>query len=212
MPDRLGKKAWAHSEEVQHMAKKWPRCLNTGNFVGGVSATIDMLNRTCIPCQAGWRVHDIFRRYTRAYSWEVRSWVYSEQAELMRLYLERPARESGWLLDYQQKLFHPNFWFTAVFDTRVLKDGRIMNWHTGSTPAFIHYNGDSKRTWRGPHSPPALARALRRAYAARTGDTRLERLTGYLTEKVRTASYVCIRMSACNMMYAHAHVHFCVGT
>lgn len=180
MPDRLGKKAWAHSEAVEHMHKKWPRCLNTGNFVGGYAATVEMLRRTCKPCMGGLHVNEIFRRYTRAYSYEVREWVYSEQAELMRLYLERPANESGWILDYRQQLFHPNFWFTAAHDTIVLKDGRIMNRHTASTPAFIHYNGDSKRTWRGAYSPPALARALKRAYVSRTGDAQLERLEGYM--------------------------------
>jgi hypothetical protein len=180
MPDRLGKPSWAHSEAVEHMHKKWPRCLNTGNFVGRIDATIDLLNRTCIPCRSGLSVQDIFRRYTRAYSAEVRSWVYSEQAELMRLYLARPANVSGWILDYRQQLFHPSFWFTAAIDMRVLEDGRIMNRYTASTPAFMHYNGDSKRTWRGQFSPSALARALRRKYVARTGDEQLKRLPDYL--------------------------------
>lgn len=184
MPDRLGKKAWAHSEAVEHMHKKWPRCLNTGNFVGSYAATVEMLRQTCIPCRGGLHVNEVFRRYTRAYSYEVREWIYSEQAELMRLYLQRPANESGWILDYRQQLFHPNFWFTAAHDTILLNDGRIMNRHTSSMPAFIHYNGDSKRTWRGPYSPPALARALKRAYVARTGDARLERLSDYMKNSV----------------------------
>ena len=54
------------------MPRKWPRCLNTGNFVGRVGPTIDLLNRTCIPCRQGWTVEGIHRRYTRAYSSQVR--------------------------------------------------------------------------------------------------------------------------------------------
>ena len=64
------------------------------------------------------------------------------------------------------------------------QDGRIVNRHTGSLPAFVHYNGDSKRTWRGRFSPPALARALKSAYVARTGDERLERLAGFMRSSV----------------------------
>jgi hypothetical protein len=184
MPNRLGPIAWSHSEAVERMPKKWPRCLNTGNFVGRISTTIDMLNRTCIPCRSGLPVEEVFRRYTRAYSSRVRHWVYSEQAELMRLYLASPANVSGWILDYGQKLFHPNFWFTAAHDTRVLPDGRIHNRHTKSTPAFVHYNGDSKRTWKGPYSPRALARALRAGYVQRTNDAPLSALTAYLREGV----------------------------
>ena len=197
MPDKLGKASWAHSEaSAGVMHKKWPRCLNTGNFVGRIDSTIDMLNRTCIPCRRGLLINDVFRRYTRAYSAQVKHWVYSEQAELMRLYLERPARESGWILDYQQKLFHPNFWFTAAVDMRVLDDGRLMNRYTGSTPAFIHYNGDSKTTWKGAYSPPALARALRRAYTARMGDNQLERLPNYMQHSVSFLGPTFVRDTA----------------
>ena len=189
MPNRLGPKSWAHSEEVAArlgitMAKKWPRCLNTGNFVGRIGPTIHMLNRTCIPCRDGTPVAEVHRRYSRAYSAQVKGWIYSEQAELMRLYLDQPSNVSGWVLDYKQLLFHPNFWFTAAWDTRVLADGRLHNKHTGSTPAFMHYNGDSKSTWRGAYSPRALARALRAAYTQRTGDTKLANLEPYLREGV----------------------------
>ena len=89
------------------------------------------------------------------------------------------------MLDYKQLLFHPNFWYTAAWDTRALADGRLHNKHTGSTPAFMHYNGDSKRTWHGAYSPPALARALRRAYVRRTGDAALAQLEPYLQQGVR---------------------------
>lgn len=184
MPNRLGPAAWAHSEAVGHMPKKWPRCLNTGNFVGRMGPTIDMLNRTCIPCRSGLPVTEVFKRYTRAYSYQVKSWIYSEQAELMRLYLAQPANATGWILDYEQKLFHPSFWFTAAYDTKVLSDGRIRNRHTGSTPAFMHYNGDSKQTWKEAFSPKALAHALRRAYVDRTSDTRLAALGSYLRKGV----------------------------
>lgn len=184
MPNRLGRAAWEHSEAIAHMPKKWPRCLNTGNFVGRVSAAIDLLNRTCIPCRDGTPVQEVFRRYTRAYSAQVRSWIYSEQAELMRLYLAQPSNHSGWILDFGQVLFHPNFWFTAAVDMRVLADGRLRNKHTGSTAAFIHYNGDSKRTWRGPHSPSALAQALRRRYTTTSGDTKLDLLDNYMRNGV----------------------------
>ena len=185
MPDKLGKKAFAHSDQaVPGLLKKWPRCLNTGNIVGRVPQVIDMLNQTCKPCRAGLSVHDVYRRYTRAYSHQVVDWIYSEQAELMRLYLAKPANESGWILDFQQRLFHPNFWFASDRDTKVLRDGRIMNKYTGSTPAFIHYNGDSKYTWMNRHAPAALSAALRRAYEERTGDTRLARLDTYLRDKV----------------------------
>ena len=192
MPNRLGSKAWAHSMASSlHLrtaepkeVKKWPRCLNTGNFVGFVAETIALLNQTCIPCRSGIPVEDVFRRYTRAYSAQVRGWIYSEQAELMRLFLAKPANETGWLLDYGQELFHPSFWFTAAWDTRVLADGRIRNRHTASTPAFMHYNGDSKATWRGAHSPRSLARALRATYTRRTGDTTLAALDGYLRDGV----------------------------
>ena len=192
MPNRLGPQSWAHSLVASHElrtsrpadVKKWPRCLNTGNFVGRAAAVIDMLNQTCIPCRDGTPVEDIFRRYTRAYSAQVRSWIYSEQAELMRLYLSKPSNETGWILDYGQELFHPNFWYTAAWDTRVLPDGRIRNRYTGSASAFIHYNGDSKRTWKGVHSPRSVARALRAAYVRRTGDAQLEALKGYLAQRV----------------------------
>ena len=184
MPNRLGPLAWEHSEGIAHMAKKWPRCLNTGNFVGRIGPTIEMLNQTCIPCRSGLHVGEVFKRYTRAYSYQVRSWIYSEQAELMRLYLARPANVSGWVLDFEQKLFHPCFWFTANWDTRVLPDGRIRNRHTGSTPAFMHYNGDSKHTWKGSFSPRSLARALRESYLLRTRDNDLTQLGGYLRDGV----------------------------
>ena len=55
----------------------------------------------------------------------MRNWVYSEQAELMKLYLQRPSNASGWILDYGQKLFHPNFWFTSNHDAVVLRLGGI---------------------------------------------------------------------------------------
>ena len=192
MPNRLGAASWAHSMasvEVLRTSKpitvkKWPRCLNTGNFVGSVTASIDMLNQTCIPCRDGMPIEDIHRRYSRAYSAQVKGWIYSEQAELMSLYLARPANETGWLLDFGQELFHPSFWFTAQWDTRVLPDGRIRNRHTSSTPAFMHYNGDSKRTWKGAHSPKSLAQALRGAYVRRTGDTNLAALDAYLRDRV----------------------------
>ena len=67
---------------------------------------------------------------------------------------------------------------------RVLPDGRLRNRYTGSTPAFMHYNGDSKRTWRGVYSPRALARALRASYARRTGDAGLSGLGEYLRQGV----------------------------
>ena len=192
MPNRLGPQSWAHSLASSYVlrtsspaeVKKFPRCLNTGNFVGRVAATIDLLNQTCIPCRDGTPIEDIFRRYTRAYSAQVRNWIYSEQAELMRLYLAKPANVTGWILDYGQELFHPSFWFTAAWDMRVLSDGRLRNRYTGSTPAFMHYNGDSKRTWRGVYSPRALARALRASYARRTGDAAFSGLGEYLRQGV----------------------------
>ncbi len=186
MPDRLGSRAFAHSDQaVPGMPKKWPRCLNTGNIVGRVPEVIDMLNQTCVPCRSGLSVHEIFRRYTRAYSQQVVDWIYSEQAELMRLYLAKPANATGWILDFKQRLFHPNFWFAAGRDVAVMPDGRLMNTFTRSVPAFIHYNGDSKHTWKDRLAPAALSAALRRAYEQRTGDTRLERLDAFLREKVR---------------------------
>ena len=166
------------------MPKKWPRCLNTGNFVGRVSTITDLLNRTCIPCRSGLHADEVFRRYARAYSAQAGDWVYSEQAELMRLYLQRPPNESGWVLDFQQVLFHPNYWFSARADVRVLADGRLENRHTSSAPAFVHYNGDSKRTWHGEHAPVALERALRRSYAARLGSARAGQLEAYVRERV----------------------------
>ena len=120
---------------------------------------------------------------------QVRDWIYSEQAELMRLFLERDAKSTDWLLDYKQLLFHPNFWFTASWDTRVLKDGRIHNKYTASTPAFIHYNGDSKRTWHGEYSPQALARALRRSAPS----AKLERLDTYLRDEVAFLGLTFVR-------------------
>ena len=126
----------------------------------------------------------------------MRNWVYSEQAELMKLYLQRPSNASGWILDYGQKLFHPNFWFTSNHDAVVLPDGRLMNRHTQSTPAFIHYNGDSKRTWKGAYSPQALSRALRRAYVARTGDDQLEKLSEYMSERVSLLGPTFVRQPA----------------
>ena len=195
MPERLGKQAWAHSDAAisqsgvgsKATAKelhKWPRCLNTGNLVGRVPAVVDLLNRTCVPCRSGLGIDEVYRQYTRAYSAHVERWIYSEQAELMRLYLARPPNESGWALDSGQRLFHPNFWFNDRFDMRVLPDGRLANKHTQSTPAFVHYNGDSKRTWHGGAAPEAVAAALRRAYEERTGDTALARLGPYLRDHV----------------------------
>ena len=77
MPNRLGPDSWAHSEAVATrlgvtMAKKWPRCLNTGNFVGRIGPTIGLLNQTCIPCRTGYSIADVHRRYSRAYSAQVR--------------------------------------------------------------------------------------------------------------------------------------------
>lgn len=184
MPEKLGKLAWAHSEAIAHMHKKWPRCLNTGNFVGRVGAVIDMLRQICRPCRDGLPIEQVFRRYTRAYSAQVSDWIYSEQAELMRLHLARPSNVSGWVLDFQQRLFHPNFWFNTQADTRVLRDGRIRNFHTGSVPGFIHYNGNSKTAWVGRHSPSSLSAALRRGYIKRSGDTTLEMLNGFINEHI----------------------------
>ena len=185
MPDRLGKLSFKHSDQtLPGMPKKWPRCLNTGNIVGRVPEVIDMLNRTCVPCRTGLSVNEIFRRYTRAYSQQVTRWIYSEQAELMRLYLAKPANVTGWVLDFQQRLFHPNFWYASGRDVAVLPDGRLMNRHTRSVSAFIHYNGDSKYTWKDQYSPAALSAALRRAYEQRTGDARLEKLDAFLSERV----------------------------
>ena len=93
--------------------------------------------------------------------------------------------EIGRILDFKQRLFHPNFWFAAGRDVAVMPDGRLMNTFTKSVPAFIHYNGDSKHTWKDRLAPAALSAALRRAYEQRTGDTRLERLDAFLREKVR---------------------------
>ncbi|KAL3932981.1 MAG: hypothetical protein SGPRY_000486 [Prymnesium sp.] len=185
MPEKLGKLAWAHSVATAGvMHKKWPRCLNTGNWVGRASAIASMLEQICRPCQAGLDIDTIFRRYARAYSAQVRNWIYSEQAELMRLYLSRPSNETRWVLDYQQRLFHPNFWFNPQADTRVLRDGRIRNAHTGSLSAFIHYNGNSKVMWTGPHSPSALSAALRHAYQLRTGDADLHLLDDFIVKQV----------------------------
>ncbi|KAL1526028.1 hypothetical protein AB1Y20_020849 [Prymnesium parvum] len=185
MPEKLGKLAWAHSvASGGAMHKKWPRCLNTGNWIGRAKPVAAMLHRICRPCQAGLDIDAVSRRYSRAYSAQVREWVYSEQAELMRLYLAKPPNESGWTLDFQQRLFHPNFWFNPQADTRVLPDGRIKNVHTGSLPAFIHYNGNSKAMWTGPHAPAALSAALRRAYEKRTGDTGLHKLDAFLRDHV----------------------------
>ena len=193
MPNKLGPASWDHSEAIAArlgitMAKKWPRCLNTGNFVGRIAPTISMLNQTCIPCRDGTPVAQVHAKYSRAYSQQVKNWIYSEQAELMRLFLERDAKSTDWMLDYKQLLFHPSFWYTAQWDTRVLPDGRIRNRQTGSTPAFMHYNGDSKRTWQGVHSPRALARALRASYTQRTNDASLAGLGPYLEGGVRFLS------------------------
>ena len=190
MPNKLGPASWSHSEAIAtrlgiSMHKKWPRCLNTGNFVGRIGPAISLLNQTCIPCRDGTPVERVNVKYSRAYSQQVKHWIYSEQAELMRLFLERDAKSTDWMLDYKQTLFHPNFWYTAAWDTRVLPDGRIHNRHTGSTPAFMHYNGDSKATWHGAYSPKALARALRTAYTSRTGDAALSQLEPYLRDGVR---------------------------
>ena len=68
---------------------------------------VDLLNRTCVPCRSGLGIDEVYRQYTRAYSAHVERWIYSEQAELMRLYLARPPNESGWALDFGQRLFHP---------------------------------------------------------------------------------------------------------
>ena len=213
MPRRLGKPAWFHAENSSYMmalkqkrldelsgrksrrrrdaaatalaTRKWPRCLNTGNFVGRVAAVIDMLHRMCRPCsKEGLDIETVFRRYTRAYSAQVERWVYSEQAELMHAHLARPSNVSGWTLDFTQQLFHPCFWFNTNVDVRALRNGRLMNVHTGTTPAFVHYNGNSKSNWIGPVAPGSVAAALKRAYVARTGDARLARLESYLRDDV----------------------------
>lgn len=184
MPQKLGKLSWAHSIVAAggEMPKKWPRCLNTGNWVGRVKPIRDMLRQICRPCQEGLDIYTIFRKYARAYSARVKEWIYSEQAELMRLYLARPTNETGWILDFTQRLFHPNFWFNPNSDNRVLRDGRITNVHSGSLPAFVHYNGNSKTMWVGRFSATSLSAALRQAYEERSGDVTLE-LLGIFFEK-----------------------------
>ena len=67
---------------------------------------------------------------------------------------------------------------------RLHANGHLWNRHTGSSPAFVHYNGDSKRTWLGKFSAAALARALYEAYVKRTGDTLLSQLEPYMRTHV----------------------------
>lgn len=165
MPARLGSASWEHSQKkVPGLHKKAPRCLNTGNLLGYAAPLIDLLNQTCIPCAEGHTTADIYRLYARAYSKKVERWIYSEQAKLMELYVARAPSDPKWSLDFHQKLFHPNFWWNTANDMRVEPDGRLRNAHTGSRPAFIHYNGDSKRTFKGNYSYSALAAALERRH------------------------------------------------
>ncbi len=204
MPSKLGKVAWDHSEAACRaglveprlvrkgngsalcMHKKVPRCLNTGNFVGRVKDVAQMLHQACRPCRReGLDIESVHRRYSRAYTTQLRGWVYSEQAELMELYLAAPNNATGWMLDFGQRLFHPNFWFAQGHD--VLWEhgaGRLRNVHSQSDPAFVHYNGNSKSAWGKQLAASYLSAELRRRYVARTADGMLEQLDEWLREHV----------------------------
>jgi len=212
MPQSLGKAAWEHSERAclagaagpaapapplsaavrsrseLCLHKKLPRCLNTGNFVGRVRDVAQMLNQTCRPCRLqGLDIEQVHRRYATAYTAQVSDWIYSEQAELMRLYLERPPNETGWVLDYGQRLFHPNFWFRIGSDVRWLpRQKRLRNLWSRTEPAFVHYNGNTKAAWdTDPHlGPSAMSAALRAEYAQRTGDASRAALDAWLRTHV----------------------------
>ena len=167
MPSKLGDASWLHADKKSPgLTKKAPRCLNTGNFLGYSAPLIDMLNQTCIPCEQGLKPDEIYHLYTRNYSAKVEDWIYSEQAKLMNIYLKRPASDTAWTLDFKQEIFHPNFWYNSGSDMVVEKDGRLRNIHTNSLSPFIHYNGNSKKTWKGAYSPRGLAHALKKRFEA----------------------------------------------
>lgn len=113
-------------------------------------------------------------RYSRHFALTLDGWVYSEQRELMLMYLAQwptgPAAPGGapppWVLDFEQDLFHPNdgWWLQRI---EPQPDGSIYNRATRSRPPFLHYNGPSKVSWAGRAAPAARALALRRAFEAR---------------------------------------------
>ena len=57
-----------------------------------------------------------------------------------------------------------DFWFRNGVDIHVEHDGRLSNVHTRSTPAFLHYNGNSKSAWTGKYSARSVERSLRLNY------------------------------------------------
>ena len=184
-PDRAGGVAKAHADAaVPGMHKKIPRCLNTGNYLGSVGSVIQWMNRTCLPCRNGTSIDDVYRRYWTSYSAHVRDWIYPEQYTAMEMYLAAPPRETRWILDFKQVLFHPNYWFSTGFDVTALPDGRLQNKRSGSIPAWLHYNGNSKSRWRKEYAARTVAAAMRRQFAARVGGRVRAHLDSYLREKV----------------------------
>ena len=187
-PRKMGQRAWAHAEAMRPgMHKKLPRCLNTGNYVGTVANVIRYLNGTCLPCQQE-SIDAVYRRYTRAFSATVgvwrglelkpNEWAYPEQYVAMSQYLAMNPNTSRWTLDFDQRLFHPNYWYNAYWEMRITDTGRLRNAWSGSTPALIHYNGNSKTLWKNDYSAAGVDRALRREYAVRSaGGPHLQALT-----------------------------------
>ena len=181
MPRKLTTRSFAHAQRARPDLSltmdrpKHPFCLNSGGIVGRPEAIVSMLNRTCRPCQQGLSIDRIVDVYSRSYSSSLTGWIYSEQRELMKIYLSRPSEDSKWILDMEQTLWQANAgWgflrrLDGTIDLMARPDGRIYNNRTNSISPFLHYNGDSKRqSERTPVSPSLVERRLRAAAVRRS--------------------------------------------
>lgn len=137
-----------------------PHCLNSGSFVGTKQAVVRALQSACHPCaRSGTSASSIAWRYYDVYSARAQTLIYNDQSVLMRTHLAL-SNASKLTLDYEQRLFHTNFGFLPKKVMQVAADGRLRNRVTGSMAAFMHYNGNTKASWRGSFAPSALAKAL----------------------------------------------------
>lgn len=176
-PRKLNNKSWVHSRRELpgvdfgdshsgHWRAGVPFCLNSGNIAGTPAAIVDLLNRTCRACQKGWTLQRVFEHFTRSYAEDLTGWIYSEQREIMKMFLQASSAQTGWILDYHQEIFHSSSGLQASA-VKEMRNGRIQNKITNTKPAIVHYNGDSRESWSHTHSPAARLHRLQRVYIRR---------------------------------------------
>jgi hypothetical protein len=159
------------------MPPRWPRFVNSGNYVGRAHAVVRMLNATCKPCRSnkGFSVmsEQIWRRFPRGYSALMPELIFHDQHELVQAWLRTPDLLA---LDHQCKLFHNNHYTHPEAELRYVRGAAIHSLRTGTTPAFLHWNGHTKADrYRWPYSIDSVAALQRMAHQRRFSNESLRR-------------------------------------